>query len=182
MACVDYMTNFYNDANFRTDTYAHFLGDVIQMCNMMIKQTYTLNTEILNEILELYRFIVEKYASHASQTPHIVALVQFMQELWGFFVEKAKTISKEANEEENLEENEINIAFQSIMRIMSHIIAVSIIFNSHFKDLTYWRDESRDHFRNSENCKQPSILQFLLGQLATFRVRNVPVPVDIETG
>jgi hypothetical protein len=111
MACVDYMTNFYNDANFRTDTYAHFLGDVIQMCNMMIKQTYTLNTEILNEILELYRFIVEKYASHASQTPHIVALVQFMQELWGFFVEKAKTISKEANEEENLEENEINIAF-----------------------------------------------------------------------
>jgi hypothetical protein len=34
-----------------------------------------------------------------------------MQELWGFFVEKAKTISKEANEEENLEENEINIAF-----------------------------------------------------------------------
>ncbi len=131
MACVDYMTNFYNDANFRTDTYAHFLGDVIQMCNMMIKQTYTLNTEILNEILELYRFIVEKYASHASQTAHIVALVQFMQELWGFFVEKAKAVPKEATEEENLEENEINIAFQSIMRIMSHIIAVrifSIIF------------------------------------------------------
>jgi hypothetical protein len=105
-----------------------------------------------------------------------------MQELWGFFVEKAKTISKEANEEENLEENEINIAFQSIMRIMSHIIAVSIIFNSHFKDLTYWRDESRDYFRNSENCKQPSILQFLLGQLATFRVCNVPFLIDIETG
>jgi len=29
MACIDYMTNFYNDANFRTDAYAHFLGDVI---------------------------------------------------------------------------------------------------------------------------------------------------------
>jgi hypothetical protein len=29
MACVDYMTNFYNDANFRTEAYAHFLGDVI---------------------------------------------------------------------------------------------------------------------------------------------------------
>ena len=111
MACVDYMTNFYNDANFRTDTYAHFLGDVLQMCNLMIKQTYTLNTEILNEILELYRFIVEKYSSHASQTSHIIALVQFMQELWRFFVEKAKKIeAKESNEEENLEENEINIA------------------------------------------------------------------------
>jgi hypothetical protein len=66
MACIDYMTNFYNDANFRTDGYAHFLGDVIQMCNHMIKETYTQNTEILNDILELYRFIVEKYASHAS--------------------------------------------------------------------------------------------------------------------
>lgn len=118
------------------------------MCNMMIKQTYTLNTEILNEILELYRFIVEKYASHASQTAHIVALVQFMQELWGFFVEKAKAVPKEATEEENLEENEINIAFQSIMRIMSHIIAVSI-FSIIFKDLTNWRNESRDNFRNS---------------------------------
>jgi hypothetical protein len=29
MACVDYMRNFYNDVNFRTETYAHFLGDVI---------------------------------------------------------------------------------------------------------------------------------------------------------
>ena len=36
------------------------------MCNLMIRETYTKNTEILNEILELYRFIVEKYASHAS--------------------------------------------------------------------------------------------------------------------
>ncbi len=108
MACVDYMTNFYNDTNFRTDTYAHFLVDVLQMCNHMIKETYTLNTAILNEILELYRFIVEKYASHASQTQHIVALVQFMQELWGFFVEKEKIISaKVDNDEEFLEENEI---------------------------------------------------------------------------
>jgi hypothetical protein len=37
MSCIDYMVNFYNDVNFRTDTYAHFLGDVIQMCNLMIK-------------------------------------------------------------------------------------------------------------------------------------------------
>jgi hypothetical protein len=66
MACVDYMTNFYNDANFRVEAYQHFLGDVISMCNLMIRETYTKNTEILNEILQLYRFIVEKYASHAS--------------------------------------------------------------------------------------------------------------------
>jgi len=95
----------------------------------MIKETYTKNTEILNDILELYRFIVEKYASHSSQSAHIVALVHLMQELWGFFVEKlSKFGEKDINEEENAEENEINLAFQSIMRIMSHIIAV--IFRS----------------------------------------------------
>ncbi len=66
MACVEYMKNFYNQTVFRVDAYAHFLGDVIAMCNSMIQSTYTKNTEILNEILELYRFIVEKYASHAS--------------------------------------------------------------------------------------------------------------------
>ena len=78
----------------------------------MIKETYTKNTEILNDILELYRFIVEKYASHSSQSAHIVALVNLMQELWGFFVEKlSKFGEKDINEEENAEENEINLAF-----------------------------------------------------------------------
>ena len=55
-----------------------------------------------------------------------MALVNLMQELWGFFVEKlSKFGEKDINEEENAEENEINLAFQSIMRIMSHIIAVT---------------------------------------------------------
>jgi hypothetical protein len=35
-----------------------------------------------------------------------------MQELWGFFVEKlSKFESKDSNDEENAEENEINLAF-----------------------------------------------------------------------
>lgn len=62
MACVEYMRNFYNQEHFKTNAYAHFLGDVIVMCNSMIMSTYQKNTEILNEILVLYRFIVEKYA------------------------------------------------------------------------------------------------------------------------
>ena len=65
MACVDYMRNFYNQEDFKADQYSVFLPDVIKMCNTMILETYTKNTEILNEILELYRFLVEKYASHA---------------------------------------------------------------------------------------------------------------------
>lgn len=33
MGCVEYMKNFYNDANFRVEAYSHFMGDVIMMCN-----------------------------------------------------------------------------------------------------------------------------------------------------
>jgi hypothetical protein len=40
MGCVEYMKNFYNDANFRVQAYGHFMGDVIGMCNQMIKETY----------------------------------------------------------------------------------------------------------------------------------------------
>ena len=98
MACVEYMRNFYNDVNFRTEAYAHFLGDVIKMCNQMIMLTYTKNTEILNEILELYRFIVEKYAAHASQQIHIIALVTFLKEIWDFFVAKSETHQDEEKE------------------------------------------------------------------------------------
>ena len=128
MACVDYMRNFYNDQYFKTTTYAHFLGDVIQMCNQMILQTYTKNTEILNEILELYRFIVEKYASSAAQQAHVISLVQFLKEIWEFFVQKQGEIKRGSTEEQK-EEDEINIALQSILRIMTHVIAVTTFSN-----------------------------------------------------
>jgi hypothetical protein len=113
MACVEYMRNFYNDMNFRTEAYAHFLGDVIMMCNQMIKMTYTKNTEVLNEILELYRFIVEKYASHGSQQAHIVALVSFLKEIWDFFIAKCgdeQSNERELTAEEENEYNELRIA------------------------------------------------------------------------
>lgn len=65
------MKNFYNDHYFKSERYSQLLGDVVQMCNKMILTTYTHNTEILNEILELYRLIVEKYAS-ALQTVSLI--------------------------------------------------------------------------------------------------------------
>ena len=70
------------------DAYSHFLEDVLTMCNDMIMRTYTQNTEILNEILELYRFIVEKYANHTSQQAHIQKLVEFLKQIWEFFERK----------------------------------------------------------------------------------------------
>jgi hypothetical protein len=62
MVCVEYMKNFYNWEHFNSGVYSHFLTDVLRMCNQMIMTTYTKKTEILNEVLELYRLIVEKYA------------------------------------------------------------------------------------------------------------------------
>ncbi|CDW75637.1 UNKNOWN [Stylonychia lemnae] len=83
---------------------------------IMIQQTYTKNIEILNEILELYRFIVEKYASHASQQQHIVQIVQFLKQIWDFFTEKQGQLKQkeDKNQEEEKEEDEINLALQSI--------------------------------------------------------------------
>lgn len=85
MACIDYIKSFYNDAYFKTDAYAHILPEVIGMCNKMIMTTYTKNTEVLNEILELYRLLVEKYSSSKSYGL-IVQLAQFLNTIWHHFI------------------------------------------------------------------------------------------------
>jgi hypothetical protein len=86
MACIEYMKSFYNDHYFKAERYSQLLGDVVHMCNKMIMTTHTKNTEILNEILELYRLIVEKYASGANTVRLIVELVGFLKEIWNYFV------------------------------------------------------------------------------------------------
>lgn len=85
MACIEYIKSFYNDAYFKTDAYAHILSDVIGMCNKMIMTTYTKNTEVLNEILELYRLIVDKYSSSSSYAI-IAQLAQFLKNIWDHFI------------------------------------------------------------------------------------------------
>jgi len=80
------MKNFYNDHYFKSERYSQLLGDVVQMCNKMILTTYTQNTEILNEILELYRLIVEKYASALQTVSLIIQLVSFLKEIWDYFI------------------------------------------------------------------------------------------------
>jgi hypothetical protein len=57
-------------------------------------------------------------------------LVKFIKEIWDFFVKKQAEIKdqKEKSLEEEKEDNEIDIALQNIMRIMSHIIAVTNCF------------------------------------------------------
>ncbi len=55
--------------------------------------------------------------------------MEFLKDIWEFFVKKSHELRSHAKtHEEEKEDDEINIAFQSIMRIMSHIIAVSLIY------------------------------------------------------
>ena len=61
MCCVEYLRNFFNDANFRVNTYAHLVPQVVQMASMMLTKC-TANSEAINEILDLFRFMVDKFA------------------------------------------------------------------------------------------------------------------------
>ena len=63
MTCLDYLKNFYNDHNFRVHKYAHLLHKVGSICNLLVQKfSEQQNYRALNDVLELYRYIVEKYA------------------------------------------------------------------------------------------------------------------------
>jgi hypothetical protein len=67
MCCMDYLKNFYNDSNFKINKYAHLLPKVLEICNQMVLKYSQVNIgdiEVINEILELYRLVVEKYAGY----------------------------------------------------------------------------------------------------------------------
>lgn len=53
-------------------------------------------------------------------------MVKFLQEIWAFFTGKQGTlkVKEDKTDNEEKEEDEINLALQSIMRIMMLIIAV----------------------------------------------------------
>lgn len=62
MTCAEYMKNFYNDHAFKVHAYAHLLPSVLEMgCHMM--NTCAGNMEAVNEILDLFRFVIDKYAA-----------------------------------------------------------------------------------------------------------------------
>ena len=61
MGCVEYMRNFFNDHKFKVNTYQHMVPSVVDMGSKMLSKCGH-NSEAVNEILDLYRFIVDKYA------------------------------------------------------------------------------------------------------------------------
>ena len=128
MVCMDYLKNFYNDHEFKTNKYSHLLQKVLPICNQMILKYSSAvsdaNYQVVNEILELYRFIVEKYAGFNQLGPNgevcqsmtvICELAMFLNTFW------QKYSSVELHDQK--QERERSLILSSIMRIMSHVLS-----------------------------------------------------------
>ena len=78
MKCIDYMKNFYQDYQFRTQKYAHLLGRISPICKELIlkylsrEQNKEQNYQVINEILELFRYIVSWYAGYSGENSDAV--------------------------------------------------------------------------------------------------------------
>lgn len=64
MSCVDYMINFFNDYEFQTETYASVVPDVVYQSAVMMRRLMASGKpSIVTEVMQLYRFIVDKYST-----------------------------------------------------------------------------------------------------------------------
>ena len=70
MCCIEYMRNFFNDHNFRVNSFAHIVPEVVKMGSTMMSKCVQ-NSEAINEILDLFRFIVDKYSGMTLAMPTI---------------------------------------------------------------------------------------------------------------
>ena len=138
MCCVEYLRNFFNDANFRVNTYAHLVPQVVQMASMMLTKC-TGNSEAINEILDLFRFMVDKFACMTLAMPGSNGqtvndfLIQVLQQAWVRFVEVIKGADGDVDEAYGEE----SIVLHSVVRILSQIIVVSKTIKSTVSSLSY---------------------------------------------
>ena len=97
MCCLEYLKNFYNDYDFKAAKYAHLLPKVLPICNQLIvkyaaeapaqvstggQSTSYVSYLVINEVLELYRLIVEKYAGY-NAAEHLIPGVDGAQQPGG---------------------------------------------------------------------------------------------------
>ena len=93
MGCIEYMRNFFNDHMFRVNTYSHLVPAVVKMGSTMMQKCVA-NSEAINEILDMYRFVVDKYACMTlpmgadmdQNTTVNDFLVSMLQEAWTHFL------------------------------------------------------------------------------------------------
>ncbi len=79
MSCVEYLKNFYNDHDFRVAEYAHILPSVVIISSKMLRSMFAINQcEIVNEVLELFRFIFDKYSSKDIMIDSNTSVVQYI--------------------------------------------------------------------------------------------------------
>ena len=131
MGCIQYMSNFFNDANFKVNAYQQMVPTVVDMGSKMLTKCGH-NSEAVNEILELYRFIVDKYAGMVipmDQTTGqtvIDFLVSMLMLHWNHFlgVVTHNSVTQDQLQQIDFEElyGEESIGIQSIVRIMNHIV------------------------------------------------------------
>ena len=64
MTCVDYLVNFFNDHNFKVQTYAHTVPAIVFQSGQLLRKLLLMHrANMVNEVLQLYRFIVDKYSA-----------------------------------------------------------------------------------------------------------------------
>lgn len=122
MGCLGYFANFFNDHRFRLTPFAGLVAPVLRICNGLILQAMAAEAEltqkliVVNETLEVYRFIVERYAAFQGfDVSVLLELARFLDELW-----RQHTGSVAGDEKV---EREKTLLLSSIMRIMSHLLA-----------------------------------------------------------
>ena len=126
MSCIDYMRNFFNDHAFKVHAYAQLVPPVVQMGTNMLSKSVSLNTEAANEILNLFLFIVDKYAAMTLPLGENSTVNDFLmahlRELWTHYVGKLA-----AQEGADLSEayGEESIALHNVLRILNQLVVVS---------------------------------------------------------
>ena len=89
MSCLGYFSNFFNDHQFRVAAFAGLVTSVLRICNELILKAMSAGAEltmkliVVNETLEAYRFIVERYAAFQGfDISVMLELARFLDELW----------------------------------------------------------------------------------------------------
>lgn len=128
MTCAEYMKNFYNDHAFKVQAYAHLLPPVLEMGSQMLAKCAG-NMEAVNEILDLFRFVIDKYAAMTIAMPGGLTANQYLVNMllsqWTavtdeFFAKVAAGVQLPLL-------NETSIFIQRVLRILLSVVVVSAV-------------------------------------------------------
>jgi len=120
MSCVEYLKNFYNDHEFKVAEYSPVLPSVVFVSSKMLRSMFAINQcEIVNEVLELFRFIVDKYSSNDIMMDSNTSVVQYIINLMREIFNSIQCFTGDQSLEAPREQV---IGVQTILRIMLQIV------------------------------------------------------------